>query len=44
MIELFSAPTPNALKVRIALEEMELPYTLRAPITASPTSPCGSGP
>jgi glutathione S-transferase len=29
MIELFSAPTPNALKVRIALEEMELPYKVR---------------
>jgi GST-like protein len=29
MIELFSAPTPNALKVRIALEEMELPYRVR---------------
>jgi GST-like protein len=29
MIELFSAPTPNALKVRIALEEMELPYKIR---------------
>jgi glutathione S-transferase len=29
MIELFSAPTPNALKVRIALEEMGLPYKVR---------------
>ena len=29
MIELFSAPTPNALKVRIALEEMQLPYKVR---------------
>jgi GSH-dependent disulfide-bond oxidoreductase len=29
MIELFSAATPNGWKVSIALEEMELPYTLR---------------
>jgi GSH-dependent disulfide-bond oxidoreductase len=30
MIELFTAATPNGWKVSIALEEMELPYTLRA--------------
>jgi GST-like protein len=29
MIELFTAATPNGWKVSIALEEMELPYTLR---------------
>jgi GST-like protein len=29
MIELYSAATPNGWKVSIALEEMELPYTLR---------------
>jgi len=30
MIELFTAATPNGWKISIALEEMELPYTLRA--------------
>jgi glutathione S-transferase len=29
MIELFTAATPNGWKISIALEEMELPYTLR---------------
>ena len=29
MITLYSAPTPNALKIKIALEEMALPYQLR---------------
>ena len=29
MIELFTSPTPNGHKVSIALEEMELPYTVR---------------
>ncbi len=29
-IELFTASTPNGIKVSIALEELELPYTLRA--------------
>ena len=28
MIDLYSAATPNGWKVSIALEEMELPYTL----------------
>jgi GST-like protein len=30
MIELFTAPTPNGRKVSIALEEMEIAYTVRA--------------
>jgi GST-like protein len=30
MIELFTAATPNGWKISIALEEMELPYTLRS--------------
>ena len=30
MIELFTAATPNGWKISIALEEMGLPYTLRA--------------
>lgn len=34
MIELFTAATPNGWKISIALEEMELPYTLR-PLTLS---------
>ena len=34
MIDLFTAATPNGWKVSIALEEMELPYTLR-PLTLS---------
>ena len=29
MIELFTSPTPNGWKASIALEEMELPYTVR---------------
>ena len=29
MIELFTAATPNGWKISIALEEMQLPYTLR---------------
>src|SRR5690349_8405668 len=29
MIELFTAPTPNGWKISIALEEMQLPYTVR---------------
>jgi GSH-dependent disulfide-bond oxidoreductase len=29
MIELYSSPTPNGRKVSIALEELELPYTLK---------------
>ena len=29
MIELFTAATPNGWKISIALEDMELPYTLR---------------
>ena len=28
MIELYTAPTPNGYKVSIALEEMQLPYTV----------------
>ena len=30
MIELYTWPTPNGLKVHIALEEMGLPYTVHA--------------
>ena len=30
MIELFTAPTPNGHKASITLEELELPYTVRA--------------
>lgn len=30
MIELYTAPTPNGRKVSIALEEMDLPYTVHA--------------
>jgi len=30
MIDLYSAPTPNGRKVSVALEEMQLPYTLHA--------------
>ena len=29
MIELFTAPTPNGMKIRIALEELGLPYSIR---------------
>jgi len=30
MIDLYSSPTPNGRKVSLALEEMQLPYTLHA--------------
>jgi len=30
MIDLYSAPTPNGRKISVALEEMQLPYTLHA--------------
>ena len=35
MIELFTAPTPNGHKISIALEELALPYTVRAISLAS---------
>jgi len=30
MIDLYSSPTPNGRKISVALEEMQLPYTLHA--------------
>ena len=43
MIELYTSPTPNGWKASIALEELELPYTVHGDRAAEPRAEGSTG-